>query len=270
MTEHEDAAADSRHILGMRVDATSYDDTTRRIAGWAKARESRSVCVASVNNVMIAQDDPSFLAVMNDADLVTPDGMPLVWGLRRLGIPSATRVYGPALTPMIFSLAEKEGIPVGFVGGTPDVLDKLIANATASFPEMRIAYTISPPFREMTAEEEAEISRQINDSGARIVLVGLGTPKQDVWMARQRGKVQAVMIGVGAAFDFFAGEKPQAPAILQRSGLEWLFRLATEPRRLWKRYLRQNPRFVVLFARQLRSHRKQPLAHPTIYRQEAP
>jgi N-acetylglucosaminyldiphosphoundecaprenol N-acetyl-beta-D-mannosaminyltransferase len=266
----EDKAPDSRHILGMRVDATSYEDATERIARWAKAHDSRSVCVASVNNVMIAQDDPSFLAVMNDADLVTSDGMPLVWGLRWLGIPSATRVYGPTLTPMIFSRAAEEGIPVGFVGGTPAVLDKLISSASASFPGLRVAYRVSPPFREITADEEARITREINDSGARIVLVGLGTPKQDVWMARQRGKVQAVMVGVGAAFDFLAGVKPQAPAVLQRLGLEWLFRLVTEPRRLWRRYLRQNPRFVVLFARQLLSRRKQPSTHRNAYRQEAP
>jgi N-acetylglucosaminyldiphosphoundecaprenol N-acetyl-beta-D-mannosaminyltransferase len=270
LTGGDDTLDNSRLILGMRVDATTYRDASDRVVGWAKAQESRSVCVASVNNVMIAQDDPSFLAVMNDADLVTPDGMPLVWGLRWLGIPSATRVYGPALTPMIFSRAAEEGIRVGFVGGTPAVLDKLISNASASFPGMRVAYRVSPPFREATSDEEAQIAREINDSGARIVFVGLGTPKQDLWMARQRGKVEAVMIGVGAAFDFLAGVKPQAPAVMQRFGLEWLFRLVTEPRRLWSRYLRQNPRFVVLFGRQLLSERKQRLAHRNAYRQEAP
>jgi N-acetylglucosaminyldiphosphoundecaprenol N-acetyl-beta-D-mannosaminyltransferase len=269
LTGSEDAAPDSRHILGMRVDATSYDDATVSIVDWARAGESRSVCVATVNNVMIGRDDPSFLEMMNGADLVTPDGMPLVWGLRWLGIPSATRVYGPALTPIIFSRAAEDGIPVGFVGGTPEVLDRLLVNAGGTFPGLRVAYRCSPPFREMTSEEDAQIAREINNSGARIVFVGLGTPKQDAWMARQRGNVQAVMIGVGAAFDFLAGVKPQAPAFLQRLGLEWLFRLVTEPRRLWRRYLRQNPRFVALFARQLLGNWRQ-AGGRNINRQEAP
>lgn len=265
-----DTAPESRHILGMRVDATSYTDASDRIVVWAKGHESRSVCVAAVNNVMVAQDDPSFLAAMNDADLVTPDGMPLVWGLRWLGIPSATRVYGPELTPMVLSKAAQEGLPIGFVGGTPAVLDKLISSASASYPALRIAYRVSPPFRATTSGEEAQVAPEINASGARIVFVGMGCPKQEIWMARQRGNVQAVMIGVGAAFDFLAGVKPQAPAILRRWGLEWLFRLVTEPRRLWRRYLQQNPRFVVLFARQLLADRMQQRRDRHIYRQEAP
>jgi len=261
--------AESRHILGMRVDATSYDDATELIMSWARAGSSRAVCVAAVNNVMIAKDDPSFLAVMNDADLVTPDGMPLVWGLSWLGVPSATRVYGPELTPMILSRAAKEGVPVGFVGGTPTVLDRLISNVSAAFPGLQVAYLLSPPFRDTTPDEEAHIAQQINASGARIVFVGLGCPKQEAWMARQRGSVQAVMVGVGAAFDFLAGVKPQAPAIVQRWGLEWLFRLVTEPRRLWRRYLRQNPRFVALFVRQLLADRMRRPKDRNNHRQEA-
>jgi N-acetylglucosaminyldiphosphoundecaprenol N-acetyl-beta-D-mannosaminyltransferase len=245
-----DAALASRSILGMRVDATSYDDATQRILDWAEARESRYVCIATVNNVMEAHDDASFLRVMNDADLTTPDGMPLVWGLRMLGLP-ATRVYGPDLTPLLLAAAAARGIPVGFFGGAPDVLAELVDRSIARFPGLEVAYAWSPPFRELSAEEEARVTEEITSSGARILLVGLGCPKQERWMHGRRGPLPCTMVGVGAAFDFIAGRKRQAPPALQRIGLEWLFRLVTEPRRLWRRYLRHNPRFVVLFGWQV-------------------
>jgi N-acetylglucosaminyldiphosphoundecaprenol N-acetyl-beta-D-mannosaminyltransferase len=254
----------SRSILGMRVDGTSYADATERIFVWARAGGSRMVSVATVNNVMCSVDDASYLAIMNGSDLVTPDGMPLVWGLRALGVRDASRVYGPELTPMILRRAANEGIPIALVGGTPSVLEGLVERATRDFPDLQVVYRVSPPFRPLTPGEESEIVRGINESGARIILVGLGTPKQEAWMARYRGSVDGVMVGVGAAFDFLAGAKPQAPRVVRRAGLEWLFRLVTEPRRLWRRYLRQNPRFVALFGRQvlrerlLRSSGKQP------------
>jgi N-acetylglucosaminyldiphosphoundecaprenol N-acetyl-beta-D-mannosaminyltransferase len=241
----------SRAILGMRVDLTSYDDATRRILGWAAAGEPRYVCVAAVNNVMRAHDDPAFRAVMNGADLVTPDGMPLVWGLRRLGLRSATRVYGPDLTPQVLSAAEAAAIPVGFFGGAPDVLDGLLVEVGRRWPALEVAYAWSPPFTAPTPAEDREIVEAINGSGARILFVGLGCPKQETWMAAHRASVRSVTVGVGAAFDFLAGEKRQAPRRIQRLGLEWLFRLVTEPRRLAGRYLRQNPRFALLFAAQL-------------------
>ena len=235
--------------------AKSHGAASEQIVRWAKDGQSRYVCVAAVSSVMAAHQDPTFLDVMNGADLVTPDGMPLVVGLRQLGLPTASRVYGPDLTLAILSRAAAEGVPVGFYGGTPDVLEKLISTTSASLPGLKVVYRVSPPFRDLDVDEEAEIAREISASGARIVLVGLGCPKQERWMARQQGSIQAVMVGVGAAFDFLAGTKRQAPAFLQRSGLEWLFRLLTEPRRLWKRYLTQNPHFLVLFGRQLLADR---------------
>jgi N-acetylglucosaminyldiphosphoundecaprenol N-acetyl-beta-D-mannosaminyltransferase len=262
-------ALESRHILGMRVDGTSYRDATDRIVGWARSGSSRSVCAAAVNNVMTARDDPSFLRVMNEADVVTPDGMPLVWALRSLGVSGASRVYGPDLTPLVCSRAATEGLPVGFFGSTPEVLDKLVSNATARLPGLVVAYKESPPFGQLSEVDDERITRDINASGARILFVGLGCPKQEVWMAQHRGKVNAVMVGVGAAFDFLAGLKPQAPAILQRAGLEWLFRLASEPRRLWRRYLRQNPRFAVLLARQLVADRIHRLQRRGVFREGA-
>jgi N-acetylglucosaminyldiphosphoundecaprenol N-acetyl-beta-D-mannosaminyltransferase len=245
----------SRRILGMRVDATSYDDAADRVVTWAKAGESRSVCVAAVSTVMAARDDRVFRATVDAADLVTPDGMPLVWGLRWLGVPSATRVYGPELMPVILSRAASEHVPVAFVGGTPSVLDRLTSRAIDDFPGLRVVHRSSPVDDGTPSDLDAEIAAEIRASGARIVFVGLGCPKQERWMARQRASVEAVMLGVGAAFDFLAGVKPQAPPLLRRAGLEWLFRLVTEPRRLSGRYLRQNPRFAILFARQLLAER---------------
>jgi N-acetylglucosaminyldiphosphoundecaprenol N-acetyl-beta-D-mannosaminyltransferase len=192
---------------------------------------------------------------MNAAGLVTPDGMPLVWGLRLLGARHATRVYGPDLTLHILGAAGRQGVPVGFYGAGPATLDRLCARLRERFPSLSIAYACSPPFRPLTPEEDRQVTREIGESGARILFVGLSTPKQERWMAAHHGKVPAVMLGVGAAFDFLAGVKPQAPRWMQSAGLEWLFRLCSEPRRLAPRYLRQNPRFVRLFAMQLMGRR---------------
>jgi N-acetylglucosaminyldiphosphoundecaprenol N-acetyl-beta-D-mannosaminyltransferase len=245
-------------ILGIRVDVTTYEDAAKRIVESAKNGSSGYVCVAAVNNVMEAHDDPVFRDAMNGADLVTSDGMPLVWGLRALGASNATRVYGPDLTPVVFDNAEKAGVEVGFYGGTTEVLDALEDVVAERWPDLRVEFSYSPPFTPLSEVEEDGIVDEINASGARILFVGLGCPKQELWMARNRDRLTPVMIGVGAAFDFLAGSKKQAPPFMQRTGTEWLFRLVTEPRRLWKRYLRHNPRFVVLFGAQLlRSRRAQ-------------
>jgi N-acetylglucosaminyldiphosphoundecaprenol N-acetyl-beta-D-mannosaminyltransferase len=244
-------APDSRYVLGMRVDGTSYADASDRVMAWAQAGESRYLCASSVNNVMEAHDDPSFREVMNGADLVTPDGMPLVWALRILGVSHATRTYGPNLTELLCERAAREGVPVAFYGGSEDVLKALQDRALERWPGLEVAYAYSPPFRPLTDQEHLGIIEAINDSGARIVFVGLGTPKQDRWMAANKGQIHAAMLGVGAAFDFIAGHKKQAPPAMQKLGLEWVFRLVTEPRRLWRRYLYHNPRFVVLFGTQV-------------------
>jgi N-acetylglucosaminyldiphosphoundecaprenol N-acetyl-beta-D-mannosaminyltransferase len=248
----------TRSILGMTVHGTSYAHASDLTLAWAKANASRYVCVATVNNVMESYDSPAFRRLTNEADLVTPDGMPLVWGLKLLGYREATRVYGPDLTPIVLQKAMENRIPVGFYGSSPAVLERLKDVVIERFPALQIAYVFSPPFRPLTSAEDEEIVAAINRSGARILFIGLNTPKQDFWMAAHRGRVQAVMLGVGAAFDFLAGTKSQAPRWMMRNGLEWLYRLATEPRRLWKRYLKHNPRFVVLFAMQLLGWRRFP------------
>jgi N-acetylglucosaminyldiphosphoundecaprenol N-acetyl-beta-D-mannosaminyltransferase len=222
-----------------------------RILMWACNGESRSVCLGVVASVMEALDSPRYRAALEAADLVTPDGMPLVWMLRRLGVRSASRVYGPDLTVAVLERAQAARIPVGFYGSTRTVLERLERNLRSRFPLLDIAFVESPPFRELTQEEDEATVRMIDVARVRILFVGLGGGKQDLWIAEHRGRVRAVMLGVGAAFDFLAGTKPQAPLWMQRSGLEWLFRLATEPRRLWRRYLHHNPRFVVLALAQI-------------------
>jgi N-acetylglucosaminyldiphosphoundecaprenol N-acetyl-beta-D-mannosaminyltransferase len=250
-SNHRNIPRERRQILGMRVDATSYRQAADQVMHWASDGESRYVSVASVHTVMEAHDSPTFQRIVNQSDLVTPDGMPLVWGLRLLGVPSASRVYGPDLTPVVCRQAADEGIPVGFYGGAPAVVARMIDNLTARYPRLPIIYHHSLPFRPLQPEEAAQEIKDIRASGARILFVGLGCPKQERWMAERRGAIPAVMLGVGAAFDFLAGTKAQAPATVQAMGLEWLFRMATEPRRPWRRYLYNNPRFVGLFAAQL-------------------
>jgi N-acetylglucosaminyldiphosphoundecaprenol N-acetyl-beta-D-mannosaminyltransferase len=182
--------------------------------------------------------------------------MPLVWGLRLLGVAGATRVYGPDLTPAVCALAADHGVPVGFYGGTQDVLERLTAKLRQRMPGLKVVYRSSPPFAPPTPEEERRTVQDLHRSGARILFVGLGAPKQEWWMAAHKHRVNAVMVGVGAAFDFLAGSKRQAPRLVQRLGLEWLYRLVHEPRRLWRRYLYRNPRFVALFAAQLLQERR--------------
>jgi N-acetylglucosaminyldiphosphoundecaprenol N-acetyl-beta-D-mannosaminyltransferase len=235
----------------MRVDATSYTDASNRVLAWATRSEPGYVCVSTVHMVMEAHDDPDFQRIVNGASLVTPDGVPLVWALRLLGVPEARRVYGPQLTPELCGRAAAAGVPVGFYGGSQETLDRMIPRLQARYPDLEVAYAYSPPFRPLEPAEEKRIAEEINASNARILFVGLGCPKQERWMAAHVGRVRAVMLGVGAAFDFLAGSKRQAPAWLQRAGLEWAFRLISEPRRLWYRYLYHNPRFLMLFAAQV-------------------
>jgi N-acetylglucosaminyldiphosphoundecaprenol N-acetyl-beta-D-mannosaminyltransferase len=241
----------STSVLGMKVSWTDYQHASNLILSWAEQSASKYVCVATVNNVMESYDSATFQTVMNEADLVTPDGMPVVWALWSLGQSKATRVYGPDLTPILLEKAAAAGIPVGFYGAAPQVLKRLVEQVEKRHPSLKIAYAFSPPFRALSPAEDQEVIDAINKSGAKILFIGLNTPKQDFWMAAHRDKIQAVMVGVGAAFDFLAGSKPQAPRWMMSIGLEWLFRLASEPRRLWKRYLKHNPRFVFFFMLQL-------------------
>ena len=238
-------------ILQVGIGSVDYDNAALQVVDWSKSKDSRYICIANVHVVMEAYDSCEFRKAVNSSDLVTPDGMPLVWMMRLKGRRNQQRVYGPTLMLHVIAAAARGNIPVGFYGGRPEVLDALVKRMQSRFEGLDIAYVFSPPFSGMSAAQDADVVEQINRSGARILFVGLGCPKQEVWMAEHRGRVQAVMLGVGAAFDFHAGMKRQAPFWMQSLGLEWLFRLASEPRRLWKRYLYHNPRFLVLAAADL-------------------
>ena len=241
----------SRFILNTRVDATSYEDACDRIQTWAIAKRSCYVVAANVHVVMTGYWQRSFQRVINGAALVTPDGMPLVMGLRLLGIRHQPRVYGPDLMLAWCDRAAKVGIPIYLYGGTVSMLEALQQTLNDRFPGLMIAGSHAPPFRLLTPKEEQRDRDRIHAAGASVVFVGLGCPKQEEWMARQQGNLQAVMIGVGAAFSFHSGEVSQAPRWLMAWGLEWLYRLMMEPRRLWQRYLLNNPTFVILFTGQL-------------------
>lgn len=240
-----------RYVLGQRLDATDYADATARVIDWANRGESRYVCLSNVHMVMEGWDNPNFRQIINAADLITTDGVPLVWCLRALGLPSAVRVYGPDLTLHVCAAAAQQQLAIGLYGGTAQSLKEFAALLQSRFPAIEIACSIAPPFRPLTEAEDATYTKQLAESGARILFVGIGCPKQEIWMSEHRGRLNMPMLGVGAAFDFHAGRVKQAPAWLQAIGLEWLFRLLMEPRRLWRRYAWHNPRFVLFFIEQL-------------------
>ena len=236
-----------RYILGMRVDVSSYEDSTQRVLDWAEAGKSCYVCAANVHMNMETYDTPAFARVVNNAALVTPDGMPLVWALRALGVRDAVQVKGPTLTLHICDAAARSGIPIALYGGTSESLAVFVAFLSQRFPGIKIVCRIAPPFRPLTSQEDAAYTQQIINSGARILFVGIGCPKQELWMAAHKDRIPAVMLGIGAAFDFYSGRVKQAPSWMETMGLEWLFRLLMEPKRLWKRYFRHNPRFLLFF-----------------------
>lgn len=241
----------TRRILKTRVNATSYGDACDRIQRWVDLRRSCYVVAANVHGVMTAHWDARYQRVLDQAALVTPDGMPLVMGLRLLGVPDQGRVYGPDLMLAWCQRAAQLGWPIYLYGSTDPRLEQMVVYLQAQFPGLSIAGTHAPPFRPQTAAEALADAERINQSGARVVFVGLGCPKQEQWMYRQQGQVKAVMVGVGAAFSFFSGEVSQAPRWMMALGLEWLYRLSQEPRRLWKRYLINNPMFLLMFGLQM-------------------
>ena len=238
-------------VLNLRVDLCDYDTAIARIGELAQSNSGGYVCVANVHVAIEGEDDPAFSRLVNDADLVLPDGTPLVWMQRLQQNPGASQVRGPSLMPMLMKHAEEKGLKVGFLGGEQQVLDTIVARAHEEFPTLDIAYSYSPPFRDLAREEKDEIAAAITDARVQILFVGLGCPKQERWMAENTSAVKAVMIGVGAAFDLYAGSLREAPGIVSKLGLEWMFRLVQEPRRLFSRYLLVNPRFVWLATRQL-------------------
>jgi N-acetylglucosaminyldiphosphoundecaprenol N-acetyl-beta-D-mannosaminyltransferase len=231
-------------VLGLRVDAISCAEAVDVVEGWITAGERRYVCLANVHAVVERLKDPSLWPVYREAGLCLPDGVPLVWLGRRSGR-AATRVYGPDLTQLLCARAALRGWGVYLYGGAPGVAEHLGRALTQRSPGLRVVGAASPPFRALTPAEDEEAVRDINASGAHVVLVGLGCPKQERWLADHRSRLSApVLMAVGAAFDFHTGRVRQAPRWMMSAGLEWLFRLYQEPRRLWHRYLVYNPLFL--------------------------
>lgn len=258
-SRHPDTVPERHRVVGMGVDGLDYATATRLIFDWATAGYSRYVCVANVHMVMEAHDSPEFRGVVSRSDLVTPDGMPLVWALRCLGLADASQVRGLDLFLRVAERAAAENLPVGLYGGTPEALDGVCRALEGRFPGIEIVCRISPPFRPLSPDEDRALTDEIAASGARVLFVGLGCPKQERWMAAHKGRFPGVMVGVGAAFDFLSGRVREAPRWMRTTGLEWLFRLATDPGRLWKRYAKHNPRFSALLLLQLlnsRYHRR--------------
>ena len=238
------------YVLGARIDVVTWIDALKRLLDWARARESRYVTICNVHVVVSASRDAAYREVINTADMATPDGAPVAWMLRQLGFSRQPRISGPDLMWALCERCSRENMPVFFYGSTEATLALLNQRLRTALPDLQ-ATMESPPFRVLTAEEDAAAVGRIHASGAGFVFVGLGCPKQERWMAEHRGKINAVMIGVGAAFDFHAGTVRRAPAWMRDNGLEWLHRLGSEPGRLWKRYLVTNTLFILGAARQL-------------------
>lgn len=235
------------NVLGVRVSAVNIPMVLDTIETWVQTRSCHYITITGVHGVMESQRDEEIRQLHNRAGLVTPDGMPLVWANHLQGNRHVTRVYGPDLMLAVCEASAQKGYKHFFYGGADGVPELLAEKLKDQFPHLQVVGTYSPPFRELTPEEDENIIRMIDESGADVVWVGLSTPKQERWMGAHLNRLQApVMIGVGAAFDFHSGRKTQAPVWMQKSGLEWFYRLVTEPRRLWKRYLINNPQFVYM------------------------
>jgi exopolysaccharide biosynthesis WecB/TagA/CpsF family protein len=244
-------------LFGVHVTASEYAQIVDLIAGAAAQRRAAIVSCQAVHAIIESSRNPDLLARVNRFDAVLPDGHPVRWALNHLhGVGLRDRVYGPELMLRVCARAAEDAIGVYLYGSTPDVIELLQQKLLARFPALRIAGAESPPFRVLTPEEDEAVVRRINDSGAGIVFVGLGCPKQDHFAADHADRIRGVQICVGAAFDFHAGTQPMAPSWMQRRGLEWVYRLSREPRRLWRRYLQTNSLFLAKWlAASLRSRR---------------
>lgn len=240
-----------KKLIGIDINLGTYSDFVGQIIDRASSTDhSGYICVANVHMLIEAYQSPAFADVVNGAYLATPDGMPLLWAFKLLHGIDQERIAGMDLLSDLLFAAEKNKIPVGFYGGKSEMLDKARVYLKTVYPELMIAHAISPPFRTLTAEEENEIVRNINESGARLIFVILGCPKQEKWMANMQNKIHAVMIGIGGALPVLAGVYKRAPEWMQQAGLEWLFRLGQEPKRLFKRYATTNSIFVYLLIRE--------------------
>lgn len=243
----------TQKVLDFPITALTFENQIQTILKWAIARESKTVCVANVHMLMEAHWNPEFARVLKKADVVTPDGMPLVWMMRRMGARSQDRVAGMDILQRLCQLAQRQNVSVFFLGSQTEILAKMRQRLEQEFPNLKIAAMEALPFRPLTEAEDADLIKKINKSGAGLVFVSLGCPKQENWMAQHKGKIQAVMIGVGGVFPVYAGIHKRAPRLIRELGFEWLYRWIQEPRRLWSRYMTTIPPFMWLATKQLLS-----------------
>jgi N-acetylglucosaminyldiphosphoundecaprenol N-acetyl-beta-D-mannosaminyltransferase len=255
---HAREAISSHDILGVPIALTDYEGALDEMDEMIARRERGYVCAVAVHAVMVARHDPEMRSALLGSSLNVPDGKPLVWALDMLGHDLRARVYGPELMARYCARSAERGHRLWFYGGYDErALAQLIAVLRERHPEIEIAGAYAPPHRALTETEEADLVARVNEARADVVWVGIGVPKQEKWMARMRPRLEApVLVGVGAAFDFLAGRKRQAPLWMQERGLEWAFRLSQEPLRLLPRYLRYNPAFVGAFLRQYARERR--------------
>lgn len=238
-------------VIGAPIDQVTWEDAVQRLAWWGDKHESRVVCICNAHSVVTARQDDDFNQVLKHADMSTPDGAPVAWMIKKVSGEPQDRINGPDLMLKYCEHAQKIGQSIYLYGGQESTLNILVEVLKSKYPNLKIAGYLSPPFRDLTVDEKAKIVKDINGSGAHTVWVGLGCPKQEKWMHEHKGKVNAVMVGVGAAFDYHAGTIKRAPKWMQNSGLEWFHRLCSEPKRLWKRYLVTNTLFIIYAAKQL-------------------
>lgn len=238
-------------VVSLFPNVVSHESAIEKVYELVEAKNGGYVCFSTVHMVMESHDNREYGAKVNGANLIIPDGMPLVWMQKLQGADGANRVRANDLMIMLCAFAEANNLTVGFYGGQQTVIDAILERAQKDYPNLKIVYAFSPPFRPLTDAEDAAITAEINRVKPAILFMGLGCPKQENWMAAHKDKVSAVMLGVGASFDFFAGNVKESPEWLGKLGFEWLFRLTQEPKRLWRRYLILNPRFLWLAARQI-------------------
>lgn len=243
-------------VIGLNAAVTNLEEVLSNVIHLSGKGLGSYVCVSNVHMCMEVFDSADFETVVNNADLVIPDGRPLSWAQKLLGHKNAEQVRGQDIMNAICEQSGTKKLNIGLYGGSSDeLLKQVITELKTSYPDINITFSYSPPFRPLTDEEDSDIVKQINDADVNVLFVGIGCPKQERWMAEHKEQLNCVMLGVGAAYDFIAGSKKHAPRWMQRVGLEWLFRLLSEPKRLWKRYLQQNPRFIYYFSKQLINHK---------------
>jgi N-acetylglucosaminyldiphosphoundecaprenol N-acetyl-beta-D-mannosaminyltransferase len=243
-------------VIKMNVDLVNLETSLTKVEHLAALKKGAYVCVSNVHMCMETFDCHEFKAVVNNADLVIPDGRPISWAQKLLGHKNAEQVRGQDIMNELCRVSGVKNLNIGLYGGSSDtLLEQVISKLKQSYPNINITFSYSPPFRPLTSNEDNTLVSNINHSGVNVLFVGIGCPKQEIWMAEHKEQLNCVMLGVGAAFDFIAGSKNHAPKWMQKFGLEWLFRLCSEPSRLWKRYFKQNPRFIYYFSKKFIKHK---------------